>query len=367
MSVWPRSVLMTADTVGGVWTFAMELAGALIGRGAAVTIATSGGPLSREQRNQLRAAGTPEIFESNFRLEWQDEPWADIDRASDWLRGIADRVRPDVLHLSEYSNAAGNWNLPVVVTAHSCVCSWFAAVKKCGAPAQWHEYRRRVASGLRSAGIVTAPSRAMLAYLEEHYGCLARAIVIRNGRRADQVSCVDREPLIFSAGRIWDEAKNVSLLAEIAPQLPWPVYVAGEAKGASFPNVRTLGQLNSNEILSWMSRARIYCLPAKYEPFGLSILEAAICGCALVLGDIDSLREIWTGAARFTDPNDPNALREVLLELIADERASVLAGEAARKRARQYDPERMADGYLKAYAAAREAMYPELRGAVLSA
>lgn len=367
MSVWPRSVLMTADTVGGVWTFAMELAGALIGRGTSVSIATSGGPLSREQRNQLRAAGNPEIFESNFRLEWQDEPWADVDRAGDWLRGIAGRIRPDVLHLSEYSNAAGNWNLPVVVTAHSCVCSWFAAVKKCAAPAQWQEYRKRVATGLRSAGIVTAPSRAMLAYLEEHYGSLARAIVIRNGRRAEQVCCDDKEPLIFSAGRIWDEAKNIATLAEIAPQLPWPVYVAGEAKTASFPNLRTLGHLSSDELFSWMSRARIYCLPAKYEPFGLSILEAAICGCALVLGDIDSLREIWTGAARFVDPNDPQALREALLELIADERACMLAAEAARKRARQYDPERMADGYLKAYATARGATFSEIRGAVSSA
>src|SRR5262252_1000752 len=130
---------MTAGTIGGVWTFGIELAGSLIARGISVTLATSGGPLSREQRAQARAAGDPEIFESNFRLEWQDEPWADIDRAADWLRGIAGRVRPDVLHLSEYSNAACDWEVPVVVTAHSCVYSWFAAVKKCVAPGQWSE------------------------------------------------------------------------------------------------------------------------------------------------------------------------------------------------------------------------------------
>ncbi len=37
-------------------------------------------------------------------------------------------------------------------------------------------------------------------------------------------------------------------------------------------------------------------LPARYEPFGLSVLEAALSGCALVLGDIPSLRE--SGATR---------------------------------------------------------------------
>jgi glycosyltransferase involved in cell wall biosynthesis len=359
---------MTADTIGGVWTFAIELAASLMARGISVVIATSGGPLSREQRAQARNAGDPEIFESNFKLEWQDEPWAEVDRAGEWLHGVADRVRPDLLHLSEYSNAAGDWELPVVVTAHSCVCSWYAAVKKCAAPAQWNEYRKRVARGLRAADIVTAPSRAMLYYLEDHYGSLARAIVIRNGRRADHPPVERKEPFILAAGRIWDEAKNIAALARIAPRLPWPVYVAGDTKGSSFSNVRTLGYLATVELFSWMSRASIYCLPAKYEPFGLSILEAALADCALVLGDIDSLREIWSGSAHFVDPNDPEALVETLRELISNRRARAISGEQARKRARLYDPERMTDGYMRAYAAARETPHhPTLRGAVLSA
>ena len=52
-----------------------------------------------------------------------------------------------------------------------------------------------------------------------------------------------------------------------------------------------------------MGRAAIYALPARYEPFGLSILEAALSGCALVIGDIPSLREIWADAALFV-PSD---------------------------------------------------------------
>ena len=55
--------------------------------------------------------------------------------------------------------------------------------------------------------------------------------------------------------------------------------------------------------------AAIYALPARYEPFRLEVLEAAAPGCALVLGDIASLRELWDGAALFVAPDDDRALR----------------------------------------------------------
>ena len=46
------------------------------------------------------------------------------------------------------------------------------------------------------------------------------------------------------------------------------------------------GQLTTAEVRNVINTASIYALPARYEPFGLSILEAALSGCALVLGDI---------------------------------------------------------------------------------
>ena len=61
-----------------------------------------------------------------------------------------------------------------------------------------------------------------------------------------------------------------------------------------------------------IARAAIYALPAHYEPFGLSILEAAMSGCALVLGDIPSLREIWGDAAVFVHPDNRDAVARCL-------------------------------------------------------
>jgi glycosyltransferase involved in cell wall biosynthesis len=98
-----------------------------------------------------------------------------------------------------------------------------------------------------------------------------------------------------------------------------------------------------------MGRAGIYALPARYEPFGLSVLEAALAGCALVLGDIPSLREVWGESALYVAPDDHDALAHGLQRLIEDEALRERCAAAARARALTYTPQRMAAGYMEVY------------------
>jgi hypothetical protein len=99
-----------------------------------------------------------------------------------------------------------------------------------------------------------------------------------------------------------------------------------------------------------MGRAAIYALPARYEPLGLSVLEAALAGCALVLGDIPSLREVWGGeAAIFVPPNDVDALADALELLRREPVRRARLAVCARARALEYGPARMAASYLAAY------------------
>jgi glycosyltransferase involved in cell wall biosynthesis len=99
----------------------------------------------------------------------------------------------------------------------------------------------------------------------------------------------------------------------------------------------------------WLRRAAMFALPARYEPFGLSALEAGLAGCALVLGDIPSLREVWHDAAIFVPPDQPEALEATLLDLIADAPRRWSLAYTARVRAQQFTPERMAQGYMTLY------------------
>jgi glycogen synthase len=348
-------LLLTADTLGGVWTYALELARVLQRHGVQVVLATMGRPLAASQRAEIRDISGLAVCESPFKLEWMEDPWSDVARAGDWLLGLEEAIRPDVIHLNGYVHGALSWHSPILVVGHSCVSSWWEAVKGQAPPTPWERYRGLVARGLHAADLVVAPTQAMLSALEQHYGRLRRRRVVPNGRHSALFHPADKRPFILAVGRLWDEAKNIMMLDTVAPSLSWPIYVAGEerhpvAGRVHYRSLKPLGRLSPPVLASWLSQAAIYALPARYEPFGLSVLEAGLAGCALVLGDIPSLREIWDGAALFVPPDDADMLRTTLLTLSRD-RSYLLAWLAAKARARalQYTPERMLAGYLGAY------------------
>jgi glycosyltransferase involved in cell wall biosynthesis len=195
----------------------------------------------------------------------------------------------------------------------------------------------------------------MLDAIAQHYGRPAAGIVIPNGRAANAFSRGSvKEPFVLSVGRLWDEAKNAAALAAIATQLDWPVRLAGDVNGPDgdarvLPGVEILGRCTPAGLAGVYARAAIYALPARYEPFGLSVLEAAFAGCALILGDIPSLRENWDGAAVFVPPENHGALRDAITDLIATPARRHRLAAAARLRAARFSADRMVARYVDAY------------------
>jgi glycosyltransferase involved in cell wall biosynthesis len=150
---------------------------------------------------------------------------------------------------------------------------------------------------------------------------------------------------------MWDRAKNLALLADAAKELDWPVCVAGPgiADDAEAAEWRVLGPLPHEILQRQMQRAAIFASPAYYEPFGLSVLEAAAAGCALVLSDMPTFRELWDGAAVFIDPADSQKWHRALTQLCADHRKQRLLQYAASERARQFSLAQTADAYQRLY------------------
>ncbi|MFW6062318.1 MAG: glycosyltransferase family 4 protein [Planctomycetota bacterium] len=344
-------ILMTTDTLGGVWTYAVDLLTALRGRGVTAALATMGRRLSRHQQRQIAPLPHVQVFQSDYPLEWMDgDPWPGVDRAGQWLLETARQFQPDLVHLNHYGHGHLPWEAPALVVGHSCVLSWWQAVKGEPAPPRYAEYARRAGRGLRAADAVAAPTAAMLAELERLYGPLPGSRVIHNGRRQDRFSPADKQRIVLSAGRVWDEAKNLAALNDVAAGLPWPVLVAGQEPDQSPElHVQGLGWLGPAQLARWMRRAAVYAEPAYYEPFGLSALEAGLSGCALVLGDIPSLREVWGQAATFVPPADRDALDRALRRLLGDDAHRREMGRRARQRARQYTLTAFADGYMDLY------------------
>ncbi|MGP1384355.1 MAG: glycosyltransferase family 4 protein [Thainema sp.] len=356
----PQRVLMTTDFMGGVWVYTLELAQGLSQRGVEVAIASMGDLPSPEQRQALEQIAGVQLYTSQFKLEWMDNPWADVDRAGDWLLSLAEEVQPDVVHLNGYVHAALAWSVPVVVVGHSCVMSWWQAVKGEAAPASWQTYCDRVAEGIHQADYVIAPTQAMLDALSHHYATPDEPLppnrVIYNGRSSWPFMPGAKQNVALAIGRLWDEAKNLSLLSQVASDLLWPVYVAGQKQhpqGSAIEllNVQELGNLSFEELRSWLSCAAIYVHPARYEPFGLAVLEAALSKCALVLSDIPSLRELWQDAALFVAPDDADGLRELLQGLMTDAARCRELAQKAYQRAQQYTPQPMVEEYVRVYQA----------------
>ncbi len=347
-------ILLTTDNIGGVWTYCLELASALGAKNVEVALATMGTPLTKKQCEEVRKIPYLTVHESSYKLEWMEDPWDDVDRAGQWLLRLEEEIHPDIIHLNSYVHASLPWSTPTLVVGHSCVLSWLLAVKNEIAPPSWDRYRDRVTRGLRSADYVVAPTRAMMNFLNQFYGPLTNTSVILNGRDSSLFRPKRKEPFVFSAGRLWDEAKNISTLDIAAERLPWPVYVAGDAQHpcgqtVEHHHIRFVGRFSPPQIADWFGRASIFALPARYEPFGLSILEAAFSGCALVLGDIPSLREIWNDSALFVPPNDVDALHWAIKMLVRDDICRRIYSDRAYIRARDFSPHRMAMEYLNLY------------------
>jgi len=355
-------ILVTADTLGGVWTYTRELVIGLVRRGDRVTLVSFGDIPTAAQTRWMDGLANLDYRPTAFKLEWMLDSEADMEASSQYLEAIIEEVRPDLLHFSQFYYGAINCDVPRVVVAHSDVVSWWMSVhRKLPAETEWlHWYRRIVKRGLHKATTVVAPSRWMLDQVEQHYGKLRSAQVIHNGRTPALFNpYISKQETIITLGRLWDSGKNVSLL--LKREMPGSVRIVGcdrhpDLQNHSLvaetirPNISLDPQQDERQITQTLARAGIYAATSQYEPFGLAPVEAALSRCAIVASDIPSFRELWQGAAIFFRNNDPDSLAEALESVQRDREFRLRQGNLALRHARQYfTADRMVEGYKTLY------------------
>jgi glycosyltransferase involved in cell wall biosynthesis len=102
------------------------------------------------------------------------------------------------------------------------------------------------------------------------------------------------------------------------------------------------------DVAAWLGRATVYVHPARWEGFGLAVLEAMISGLPVVATNVSSLPELVadgdTGV--LVPPDDPGALARGVARALAEPQL----GEAGRQRARtEFSVARMADRTVALY------------------
>jgi len=289
----------------------------------------------------------------NAPLDWMAANERELSAIPDLLTNLAVTQSVDLMHLNLPSHAAGLvTELPVVTVSHSCVVTWFDAVRGSDLPADWHWQRKANLAGFLASGAVVAPSQSHADAVRRCYGIDRFDIVYNSSRHRPRLSRKDE--FVFAAGRWWDDGKNGGVLDQAALLSHWPILMAGPTEG---PNGQQLmlhhadhhGELDHAATMALMERAAIFVSPSLYEPFGLAALEAARGGAALVLADIPTYRELWFDAALFADPHSPKAFSDVINRLATSAALREEWGRRAREHARKYASPRQTEAMLRIY------------------
>ncbi|HLH12669.1 MAG TPA: glycosyltransferase family 4 protein [Methylovirgula sp.] len=355
----PLRLFMTADAVGGVFQYAVDLAAALAAHGIETTLALLGPRVSAAQRAALVGVDGLKFIETGLPLDWLAADEGSAMATASAVAALAALNEADAVHLNTPALAIARYPAPVVAVAHSCLASWWAAVKSTALPPDFAWRTRLMARGMAGADVVICPSRSFAQTLAELYGRMP--IVVHNGRPSCATSTAeaDKAPSAFTAGRLWDEGKNIAVLDAAAGLIDIPLFAAGPVEGPNGTrftprHLKCLGSLDAAQMRAELARRPMFVSAALYEPFGLAVLEAAQAGCALILSDIPTFRELWDGAALFVGARDPRAFADALKWLDPVRRAEM--GEAARLRAERYCVDRVAATMASIYDGLRQPM-----------
>jgi len=368
-------VLITTDAVGGVWRYSLDLAQAVQKRGWTPILAVFGPHCSPAQRAE--AAGV-RLIETGAALDWTANAPPQLSASASLAARVAERTGCAVAHLHSPAFAAG-FALPVVAVCHSCPRTWAEAMgasakRETAPPApealDWRALALR--RGMHAADVLLAPTQAFAAQVRRSYGLSRKLSVVRNGRTLPALGSERRQTFAdhaFAAGRWWDAAKNAETLDAAARLCDTPIRLAGPWRGPNSSHtarreaVEALGPLLAGEVAAHLARRPIFIGAALYEPFGLAALEAAQHGCALVLSDIPTHRELWSNAAVFAPPQNPQRFAALVDALRRNPDARAAWGAAARRRSRAYSIERMAQRTIAAWRLAKRRHALKLRAA----
>lgn len=362
-------VLVTADAVGGVWQYSLDLARGLSRLGIDTVLAVMGPSPSEEQLQAAAGIEGLELIDTGLPLDWLADSASSLRAAGAEIAKLAKRYGADLLQLNTPALAAETrFPLPVVAVQHSCVATWWEAVHGTALPPDFTWRTELVRSGLHAADVVVTPTAAFGEAIRRAYNLPEQPRTVHNGRTPLKLPRQAPHDFVFTAGRLWDEAKNVDTLDAAAQGITVPLRAAGPLEGPNgvkvmFDNIHCLGTLGEEELGRWLGAQPVFVSAALYEPFGLAVLEAAAAGCPLILSDIPTFRELWEDVAIFVHPRDEQGFTRAIGKLVGDDFERTVMGRAAQERAALYTPDAMAAQMAAIY----RSLLPAVRRPILAA
>jgi glycogen(starch) synthase len=359
-------VLVTTDTLSGVWTYTRELVTGLVSRGARVTLVSFGEIPVPEQTSWMDNLHGLEYRPTAFRLDWMQEGQDDFEDSSAYLVALVKERKPDLLHFNHLGYGGLAVDLPRIVVAHGDLINWWKAVHghepKDTPWLRW--YRRTLNEGFAQADVAVAHSVWMLDSIRACYTLPKRTAVIYSGRNPVSLNPYGKKDgSVLAIGRLCDPGKQLCLLTQQRHSLPVSIVVSDTTDRVPKTPIRAdvklaidntsvslKGEQTENQLRALYSKSSIYAATSRYEPVGMNAVDAAFSRCAIVANDIPSFKEAWGDAALYFRSNDAFSLANVIQRLSENPELCRIHANKAFHRAHQcFTAKHMIDEYVSLY------------------
>jgi glycosyltransferase involved in cell wall biosynthesis len=282
------------------------LARGLVRRGANVEVITTD-PAGRLAPLEKREG----VLVRRFPTLGRDDVYFVAPSLGRWLSGNAARFT--LIHAHSYHTPlalqaalAGWWSgVPLVLTPH------YHGTGHSPLRQALHLPYRLIGNWLvHRARRVICVSETERRLLHRHFGPNLASAVVPNGVEVEELRAARprKKPsgrmLILAVGRL-EPYKQIERLIAALPSLPaeYDVVLVGDGPARSRierlairlrvdTRLRVLGQVPRPELLAWYRTADVFVSLSRQEAFGLTVLEAAVTGSAVVLSDIPAHREV---------------------------------------------------------------------------
>jgi len=117
---------------------------------------------------------------------------------------------------------------------------------------------------------------------------------------------------------------------------PEGINACGINGSASSLEMKSTGYVARDELALLYRHARVFLFPSLYEGFGLPMLEAMACGCAVVASNCGALAEVAGSGAQLFAPDNVRGMSDAVCELLRDAARREHWREAALRRSADF-------------------------------
>jgi len=284
------------------------------------------------------------------------------------LARTIDRVQPDVVQVWMIQMevvgalAARYMHVPWILSERCSEAAYTQSLK--------YRLREWIAPG---ASAVVSNSSGGYDYWDRRLGAQVARYVIPNALPLDEIRATEpadaartrisaSEPVILFAGRLTEQKNPETLMKALVSVLARPgtrAVFAGEgplrhtlealSRGYGIePRVRFTGYVA--DLWAWMKRASVFVSPSRYEGHPNTVLEAAACGCPLVVSDIPAhLEFLDEHRARLVPADDAAQLARGIIDVLDHPDAARTRADGAARMVEQWSPAAIAQEYERVY------------------